>query len=127
MNVDEFITRWTAREGGAERANYQMFLSELCDVIGVPHPDPAGAERELNDYVFERGVIPELDDAWFAKAEIHVGGEPVKRGRPPLKSPKKAVSLRLSQKVLHGFQEEGPGWQTRINDALEDWLDKQGK
>jgi hypothetical protein len=58
MTVDEFIARWTAREGGAERANYQMFLSELCDVIGVPRPDPAGAERAHNDYVFERAVSP---------------------------------------------------------------------
>lgn len=38
MDVEDFITRWTAREGGAERANYQMFLSELCDVLGVPRP-----------------------------------------------------------------------------------------
>jgi hypothetical protein len=56
MDVDSFIARWTAREGGAERANYQMFLSELCDVLEVPRPEPAGAERALNDYVFERAV-----------------------------------------------------------------------
>lgn len=37
LNVEDFICRWTDREGGAERANYQMFLSELCDVIGVVH------------------------------------------------------------------------------------------
>ncbi len=56
MDVEAFIQRWTSREGGAERANYQMFLSELCDVIGVPRPEPAGAERDHNDYVFERAV-----------------------------------------------------------------------
>jgi hypothetical protein len=56
MEAEAFIARWTAREGGAERANYQMFLAELCDVIGVPRPEPAGAERERNDYVFERAV-----------------------------------------------------------------------
>lgn len=44
MDVEEFIQRWTAREGGAERANYQMFLSELCDVLGVARPQPAGFE-----------------------------------------------------------------------------------
>jgi hypothetical protein len=49
MDVGKFITRWTAREGGAERANYQMFLTELCDVLGVARPDPAGAERARND------------------------------------------------------------------------------
>jgi hypothetical protein len=55
-NIEAFITRWTAREGGAERANYGMFLTELCDLIGVEHPDPAGADTERNDYVFERAV-----------------------------------------------------------------------
>ena len=56
MDIGAFIARWTSREGGAERANYQMFLSELCDVIGVPRPEPAGTERAHNDYVFERAV-----------------------------------------------------------------------
>ncbi|WP_328595986.1 class I SAM-dependent DNA methyltransferase [Aureimonas psammosilenae] len=58
MHVETFIARWTSREGGAERANYQMFLSELCDTIGVERPQPAGADRERNDYVFERAVRP---------------------------------------------------------------------
>ena len=56
MDVEHFIARWTGREGGAERANYQMFLSELCDVLGVPRPDPAGATTADNDYLFERAV-----------------------------------------------------------------------
>src|SRR5919107_2288689 len=54
--IEAFISRWTAREGGAERANYQMFLSELCDVLGVKRPDPSGSDRDYNDYVFERAV-----------------------------------------------------------------------
>jgi hypothetical protein len=62
-SVEAFIRRWTAREGGAERANYQMFLSELCDVLGVERPDPSGNERGLNDYVFERAVRPRGGDA----------------------------------------------------------------
>ena len=56
MGVDEFIARWQGREGGAERANYAMFLSELCGVLGVEPPQPAGAAHEHNDYVFERAV-----------------------------------------------------------------------
>lgn len=54
--VDAFIARWRSGEGGAERANYAMFLVELTDLLGLPHPDPAGASRENNDYVFERAV-----------------------------------------------------------------------
>ena len=51
-----FITRWQNNAGGAERANYALFLTELCDVIGVARPDPASHETEFNEYAFERGV-----------------------------------------------------------------------
>ena len=67
--------------------------------------------------------IPELDDAWFAKAVIHEGGKP--RGRPKVASPRRAVSLRLSQRVIESFRAGGPGWQTRVNAALEEWLDRK--
>lgn len=56
MDVETFIERWSAARGGAERANYQMFLTELCEALGLPRPDPASADTRTNDYVFERGV-----------------------------------------------------------------------
>jgi hypothetical protein len=34
-SVDYFLNRWTKREGGAERANYGLFLIELCERLGV--------------------------------------------------------------------------------------------
>ena len=51
-----FIARWQ-KSGAAERANYQLFLSELCDVLGVPRPDPTTPDDAANAYVFERAVI----------------------------------------------------------------------
>jgi hypothetical protein len=57
MTVDEFIARWRNNEGGAERANYALFLTELCTLLDLPRPDPANATHERNDYVFERAVI----------------------------------------------------------------------
>lgn len=53
--VAAFINRWSQAEA-AERANYVLFLSELCDLLGVPRPDPAGPDTEQNAYVFERAV-----------------------------------------------------------------------
>ena len=53
--LDAFIARWQGRVGGQERANYQMFLSEFCEALDLPPPDPAG-DVESNDYVFERVV-----------------------------------------------------------------------
>lgn len=54
--VEAFIRRWQGHEGGQERANYALFLTELCDLLGLPHADPASVTTEGNDYVFERVV-----------------------------------------------------------------------
>ena len=48
--IDDFITRWQG-SGGAERANYTLFLGELCDLLDLPRPLPSPA-----DYDFEHGV-----------------------------------------------------------------------
>lgn len=53
--VEAFIAKWAA-SSGAERANYQLFLVDLCHLLGVDEPHPAVQENHLNDYVFERTV-----------------------------------------------------------------------
>ena len=60
--VEAFIARWQDQEGGQERANYALFLTELCDLLGLPHADPASAAHETNDYVFERAVKEKARD-----------------------------------------------------------------
>jgi len=60
---------------------------------------------------------PELDDDWFDRAEIRIGDTVIRRGRPP-GSTKRLVSLRLDKAVLDAFRATGPGWQSRINQAL---------
>ena len=55
LSVTEFIGRWKA-SGASERANYQLFLAELCDVLEVPRPTPSGPVEEENQYVFEKSV-----------------------------------------------------------------------
>jgi uncharacterized protein (DUF4415 family) len=62
---------------------------------------------------------PEWTEADFARATWHIGGKPVRRGRPKAEHRKEAVNLRLSPHVLAHFRAGGPGWQTRINAALE--------
>lgn len=49
------IAKWQGKDG-SERANYQMFITELCDVLGVPRPEPAHHDQRENPYVFERRV-----------------------------------------------------------------------
>ena len=54
-DVEAFIARWRP-SSGAERANYQLFLAELCDVLGVPRPEPSVADDAANTYVFDKSV-----------------------------------------------------------------------
>jgi uncharacterized protein (DUF4415 family) len=68
----------------------------------APHPE---IERELTD--------EELD-----RAEHRIGDRVIRRGRPPLEAPKQAIRIRLDADVVEHFRATGPGWQTRINDAL---------
>ena len=55
--VTAFITRWKTAAGGSERANYQLFIVELCQLLGVPSPDPSGEDSRDHAYVCERRVV----------------------------------------------------------------------
>jgi len=61
---------------------------------------------------------PELIDDFFDRAEIRRGDKIIRRGRPPLDDPKRAVNLRLDADVLAAYRKTGKGWQTRINADL---------
>ena len=39
--IEQFIARWQGLQGGRERANYQLFLIELAQALGVEGPAPA--------------------------------------------------------------------------------------
>lgn len=52
----------------------------------------------------------------------------IKRTRGPNKQTTKAqVAVRLDPDVLSAFRAGGPGWQTRLNAVLKDWLASQPK
>jgi uncharacterized protein (DUF4415 family) len=85
----------------------------------------------------EYAEIPELTDEDFERGCWMIGGRPaseadarrafamgLRPGRPRAARPKVAVSIRLSADVLERFKARGPGWQTRIDAALADWLEK---
>ena len=67
--VSAFIERWS-KSGGAEPPNYQLFLAELCDVLGVPRPDPTQPDDHENAYVFERNVRFDNLDGTFSTGRI---------------------------------------------------------
>ncbi|MEJ7830743.1 MAG: type IIL restriction-modification enzyme MmeI, partial [Segetibacter sp.] len=58
-NAELFISRWKA-SGASERANYQLFITELCQLLNVEKPRPASDKVHEATYTFERPV--EFDD-----------------------------------------------------------------
>jgi SAM-dependent methyltransferase len=68
--LEAFIQRWQGREGGQERANYALFLTEFCNALDLNPPDPAGAKPETNDYVFERVVKESTRDGLSSNKRI---------------------------------------------------------
>lgn len=77
---------------------------------------PAGG-----DYVWDG---QNEDDRPLGKDEMLAGivAARKRRGRPVGSGTKEQVAIRLDHDVLAAFRADGPGWQTRMNEALRDWL-----
>jgi uncharacterized protein (DUF4415 family) len=92
--------------------------------------------RKAKEPVFDDDN-PEWTKADFAKATRFEPGTKAKDLTPeisahvarrgPQKEPTKvAVSIRLSPEVIAHFKAKGPGWQSRIDDALRKIARKAG-
>ena len=83
-----------------------------------PLTDEEGEVRELllEDMKRFRPAAEVLPPSLAAKLGIKAGpGKSV--------SAKENVTIRLSRDVLQRFRAGGPGWQTRLDAALREWLD----
>jgi uncharacterized protein (DUF4415 family) len=101
---------------------------------GLPKSDLTAAQVAA----LVRAIPPEKDFVWDGvdeddrplsademRAGIAAWREKHKgRGRPPSPegSQKESTTIRFDREVLLAFKATGPGWQTRMNAALKDWL-----
>ena len=122
--VEAFIARWQGRTGGQERANYGMFLRELCTALAVEPPAPAAADPETNDYVFERVVKEPARDGATASKRIdlykrdcfvleakqsrQIGGDKQVRGQ---------ADLFAADPRHQGKRAGPPGWDVLMHNA----------
>lgn len=81
--------------------------------------DPDDAP-ELTDEFLEKGVW-RIGDRVVSREEAQI--EAVKRrGRPAGSGTKISTTIRFDAEVLAAFKALGDGWQTRMNEALKEWL-----
>jgi len=88
----------------------------------LPLTDADGEVRELTDADFKRmrpasDVLPEIFGAELAAEMLKPKG-----GRPRTDTAKVFTGIRLDPDVLEAFRATGKGWQTRMNNALKEWL-----
>lgn len=80
-----------------------------------------------------RALPPEQDFVWdgvddddrpATREALQAGVEAARRqpGRPVGSGTKEQVAIRFDKEVLAAFRATGRGWQTRMNEALKDWL-----
>ena len=100
------------------------------------HLPDAEEEAQINAGIAADPDNPELDADWFKRArparevmppEFFEAWDKLRRarGRPPLENPKVATAIRFDADVLAGLRATGKGWQTRVNDAMRQWLTQQ--
>ncbi len=71
---------------------------------------------------FDPDTVPDLSrNGWpekFAKAEVG-------RGHPLSENRKVSTTIRLSREVADHSRADGRGWQTRIDEALREWIKRK--
>lgn len=79
----------------------------------------------------DRPPTPEEDAAWHDAVLVRDGGLPAVRAalaenrrlRGAQKTPTKVpTTIRFDADILAGLKASGRGWQTRVNDAMREWL-----
>jgi uncharacterized protein (DUF4415 family) len=65
---------------------------------------------------------PQITDQWVADADVYSGKKLVRRGRPAGTAKKTQTTVRISNEVLKFFRASGPGWQTRMDEALRKYV-----
>lgn len=94
-------------------------MSARSKSTSQPWIDPDEAP-ELTDEFFEKGVW-RIGDRVVTREEASAEDKK-RRGRPNAGETKISTTIRFDADILAAFKAKGDGWQTRMNDALRDWL-----
>lgn len=78
---------------------------------------------------------PEWTDEMFEQAQFAIGGKVIrpatgiltKDGMRPLSERRQPVTLRLPPRVIDHFKAGGEGWQARMSNLLEHYVDEAEK
>jgi uncharacterized protein (DUF4415 family) len=79
-------------------------------VLPTPEEDAAITAAALSD-----PDCPPMTEERFKRVKL-------RRGRPVGSGAKEQLTVRFDTEIIQAFKQAGDGWQTRMNDALREWL-----
>jgi uncharacterized protein (DUF4415 family) len=88
-----------------------MSLTEVLAAVRAIPPE--------NNFVWD-GI--DEDDRPATEDELRAGIALARSRGRPAGSDKTQIALRVDNVVLEAFKSTGKGWQTRMNNALKEWL-----
>ncbi|MBF0623599.1 MAG: BrnT family toxin [Magnetococcales bacterium] len=96
----------------ANSREVRISMSKRGLSLQIPTPD--------EDAAIARGV--EVDSDTYEPTDEEIMAMRPVRGRPVNPGRKVLLSVRYSRDVVEFFRAMGPGWQTRMNDVLQEWV-----
>ena len=120
-DIETFIARWSA-SSGAERANFQGFTYELCDLIGVSRPIPSVSDADRNPYAFERAVEFKAPDGTTSNGRIDLykkGSFVLEAKQSRQKDGKKELKLKVAGQADLFVPDPKPQGQRSANRAWD--------
>ena len=91
-----------------------------------------GKQKDSASTPLDADDAPAVTEADLARGTWRIGDRIVsaddgrkavaRRGRPAGITTKASTTIRFDKDVLEAFKAGGPGWQSRMNAALREWL-----
>lgn len=80
------------------------------------------------DIAITKAALSDPDALPLSEEQWKAAVTQVRIGRPPSTQPLKVpTTIRFDADVLDGLKASGKGWQTRVNDAMREWLKRQSR
>jgi uncharacterized protein (DUF4415 family) len=93
------------------------FPHQLPSPQASPRTENCKRKKELTMATTPRRPVNAMDAAEALFKPVKKPAAPAVE-RPAIPNTKEMVSIKIDSDVLAHFQEDGPGWQDRINDTL---------
>lgn len=87
----------------------------------VASHDPVA--HDASDELYDPHNEAAVEKAWVQRTVLDAQGKVIRRGRGPQKAPvKERITIRLSPEVVQRFRQSGRGWQSQMDEVLQEWV-----